>query len=396
MDDDVHNIKLFYALASVVPPAVVCWWNQTRVPMDFWITVSLLSLVTVAGCVAGGATDLGYVSPPNSASSDSGSTPTAWELNTNDFAQPWIRLSVPTGPLESVIAVTHAAQSYMALVRYDNSSGKMVGTVTHRVASSIDGLNWSSENFEPNQDASQGNKYFQAIAFGGERYVVVGYAGINSLLSVSSDGVGWTPLSVGGSGLSFAAFAGERWFTGGILGYVATSLDGLAWSIQKLQDGSINGLAFGNGVYVAAGNLAFWVSSEGQTWEQVNIMCDSAATCPGVTPPGSTFPQPGIVAIDHIFFAQQKFFAGSSSSGYHFASTDGRQWQVVPLGQLSPDLYVGGQFLAVTTDGAVQGSADGTNWTLSTTLTDNNPDGRSCASDRCFVWEQNVILIPSG
>ena len=365
--------------------------------MDFRITASLLTLVTAGGCMAGGSTDLGYLSNPSTAGSDSGAAPAAWELNANDFTRSWIRLSVPTGPLESVIAVTRAAQGYVALVRYDTSSGKLVGTITHRVAFSIDGINWSSRNFEPNQSINQGANYFNAISFGAGQYVVVGNAGNpNSLVSVSSDGVGWTPLSVGGLGFRFAAFAGGRWFAGGANGYLATSLDGLAWSTQQLQDGSINDLSFGNSVYVAAGNLAFWVSSEGQTWEQVSIICDSAATCPGVTPPGSTFPQPGIVAVDRIFFAQQKFFSGSSSSGYHFASTDGRQWQVAPPGQLSPDLYVGGQFLAVTTDGAVHGSPDGANWTLSTTLTDNNPDGRSCVSDRCFVWEQNVILIPGG
>lgn len=362
--------------------------------MGFWKLAWLFSLALATGCVVAGATDIGG-SPDASAAGGNGRvTPSAWELNPDDFTRPWIRLSVPTGTAESVISLTPDPRGYMALVRYDDSVGKVIGAVTHRLAWSADGLNWSSWDFDSVRDPSQGVKYYNSVAYGNGRYVVVGNAGAANLLRVSSDGLTWTSIATDGVGLWCARYTAGRWFAGGTIGYLATSLDGLAWSSQKLEEASINDLAFGNGVYVAAGNRSFWISSDGQTWEQNVIICDSAASCPGVTPPGSTFPQPGLLVVDTIFFVQGRFFARSEDTGYGFVSADGRQWQVVPREQFAPNLYVGGQFLAITADGVVRGSADATNSSLLTTLTDDNPQGLSCKSERCFVWKQNVILVP--
>ncbi len=223
---------------------------------------------------------------------------------------------------------------------------------------------------------------------------MVGNYGVDSILWVSSNAANWTPISVAGMGLYSAAFAGGRWFAGGMIGYLASSLDGLNWSLQKLEDGMINDVAFGNNVYVAAGNGSFWISTDGETFEQINITCDSATDCPGVWPPDSTFPLSALVAVDTIFFAQQSFFARSFSSGYNYVSTNGRQWQATSSVQLFPDIFVGGRYLAFDADGGVHESANGTLRELRTSLSDLNPASLSCATNRCFVWQTNVILVP--
>jgi hypothetical protein len=130
---------------------------------------------------------IGDSAKASGAGDDGDLAPIAWELNSSDFTRPWIRLSVGTDILESVISLSPDAQGYVALVRYDNSVGKDIGTVTHRLASSSDGLKWTSRGFDSVENPSQGVKYFQSVAFGGSQHVVVGNFGFSSLLRVSSD-----------------------------------------------------------------------------------------------------------------------------------------------------------------------------------------------------------------
>ncbi len=182
-----------------------------------------------------------------------------------------------------------------------------------------------------------------------------------------------------GSGLYVAA--GER-------GTILTSTNGTNWFLQARRvDLQLQGIAFGTGAFVAVGDLGTILSSgNGTNWTYRYTA--PAATLRAVTyangrfvavgdGPGQTFALvstngadwdrttvPGIYANRAVAFGNGIFVA--AGSGNIMISTNGLDWIVTRSG-LSSEIegitFAQNQFIAVGDNGLMLGSADGMSWT---------------------------------
>jgi hypothetical protein len=152
-----------------------------------------------------------------------------------------------------------------------------------------------------------------------------------------------------------------------------TSPDGITWTERATpENGAYNGVAYGNGVFVAmntnigVSNHNLMTSSDGVTWT-------------AVTPPAYN-------SWRGLTFADGKFVAVSAGSGSYsqraMVSTDGTNWTLstlispnnTPDNQWNSVVYGNGLFVAVSQTGTgnrVMTSANGTTWTSRTPAEDN-------------------------
>lgn len=186
--------------------------------------------------------------------------------------------------------------------------GKFVGVSQNNIYTTTDGYNWLNDRSFPNA--------FHGVNYANGQFTAVGDDGS---IFTSTDGTNWNDHSV------------------------ATS-------------GSFSGVAFGNGVYIAAGS-AVATSTDGVTWS----LCSS-------NPPA---------VITRIVYGEGLFVAAAYVGSYYYpngeilTSRDGTNWDVqfaAPSGSLTGLAYSGGTFLTISAaygsrSGFIFKSSDGTNWT---------------------------------
>ncbi len=180
------------------------------------------------------------------------------------------------------------------------------------------------------------------IAWGGGRFVAIGYGGS---IATSTDGQHWTHADTPDrtSWLSAAYGAGVGWVVVSGDQIVATSPDGVTWTVQQTLQGSpgASQVAFGNGVFVAAGDGSSWVSADGKTWTPMRAQLHSIAFGNGV-------------------------FVGTPSTG-PVASADGRTWPASATtgsaSQANDGVAFGNGVFVATTGATMSTSTDGAHWT---------------------------------
>src|SRR5262245_13619137 len=130
-----------------------------------------------------------------------------------------------------------------------------------------------------------------AVAFGNGVFVAVGD---NSTVATSTDGANW---SVGSPG-AYGNLAGVRFLNGqfvvvGSTDKILSSNDGTNWSAGTLPSAGSWDVAYGNGVYMVAGNTTY-VSSNGVDW---------VVTVPHITVFGLTSP----ILLGAVVFGNNRF-----------------------------------------------------------------------------------------
>lgn len=127
---------------------------------------------------------------------------------------------------------------------------------------STDGVNWSV--------AMLNLPYAQptAMTYGGGQFVIVGYGG---LVLTSPDGVTWSNVSINGGGAYFdVVYAnGQYVIAGNDSGYVLTSTDAVHWTTVNIGAAGFNAMINGGGVYVGVGTTGaatVYSSPDAQTW----------------------------------------------------------------------------------------------------------------------------------
>ncbi len=142
---------------------------------------------------------------------------------------------------------------------------------TGKLATSSDGDVWTQ------QTSSFGTTSIEYAAYGGigagAQWVAVANAG---KIATSPDGVTWTqqtnPFSVTAENLRAVVFGFDRWVvvgdTSGFgVGVLATSFDGITWTARTSTVSSLFTVAYGNGLFAAAGdNGIFSTSPDGVVW----------------------------------------------------------------------------------------------------------------------------------
>ena len=260
---------------------------------------------------------------------------------------------------------------------YGNGVFVLVGT--SGVLTSVDGLNWVRQNSsmrlyaERSQDLTFGGGRFVAVsgdsiytstnatawsvstftnanlygvAYGGGRYVVVGYDG-QGMVVTSVDGIHWNRESAVQSSLRAVTHGANGFLALGGNASLLTSMDGATWlNRTTVTEDSLSSVAFGGGRFVAVGYRGEVVTStNGVVWTRAST--------------------PTNLFLSGVAFGNGRFVAiGEYSTGLLF-STNGIDWALRsrPSGYLLAVTYGGGLFLAVGY-GVILASSDGENWAI--------------------------------
>ena len=211
------------------------------------------------------------------------------------------------------------------------------------------GTQAAGEHWQVVRPASQA---WQAVAESNGTFVAVGAPGG---IVQSTDGLNWTHHDTQrGFGWGNVVHGDAGWLILSWDGHVATSPDGVAWTLQSQALASSNGkavtvgLAFGNGVFVVVGPTGNFSSVNGSDWS------------------------PTSGAFSFVQFGDGVFVAGISNvdgpgNDPLYVSADGRTWAAAAgtegfsVGGLA---FGNGRFMALDANGQTRTSPDGTHWTL--------------------------------
>jgi len=231
------------------------------------------------------------------------------------------------------------------------------------------------------------NTVVDAIAYGNDKFVA---GSRNGKMAYSSDGVTWTAVTdskFGTSPIYGIVYGNDKFVAVGDSGKIAYSSNGINWTavttdIFDVRDDNthtttkqpINGIAYGNGIFVAGGLGALTgYSTDGVTWRGLN-------SGPFYLSTGWKEP------IKNIAFGNSTFVSvgggGMSSSGIIAYSTltpnsvfgDPIMWNKAENGPKYSNMYYikeiaygNGLFVVVNSGGYMATSSDGITWTEGTT-----------------------------
>jgi len=224
------------------------------------------------------------------------------------------------------------------------------------ILTSPDGIDWT-----PGTSGTAST--LQGVTFGNSTFIAVGAQGT---ILTSTDGMNWTKRLSGITAFEVSAFLngvtfGNNQFV--IVGgqsaplqpraIVLTSPDGENWTQEPVFPAILQGVAFGKGIFVAAGfetfcsasgvcsplgNSALFASADGKTWVR-----------------GSGFSALSLSAAD-VAFGNGVFVAVGGSGTTILTSSDGLNWVARNSGSNSPLLGVGfgnRSFVAVGVSGTI-------------------------------------------
>jgi hypothetical protein len=265
----------------------------------------------------------------------------------------------------------------------------------------------------------------QGVAFGNSTFVAVGDGGANF---TSADGITWSiarfravvsPLTgVAYGNNNFAVVGGKS----GVFGVALTSPDGLFWTHQPaVSNIYLAAITFGTnsagtGLFVAVGNAvagngamiltstdgANWATHAAGTTTLSGVTCGSGSAGPlfevvgsagiALTSDGGTdwvsHSTAVFATMNAVAYGNGRFVA-VGLNGTAQVSLDGTNWvasSLLPF-TLHGLTYANGQFVGAGTGGAdaeIRSSADGTNWTLSASVS-GAPLNAICYGDGRFV-----------
>jgi hypothetical protein len=284
-------------------------------------------------------------------------------------------------------ATAAAGGEFLLAVAYGNGIF-VAADETGTIVTSSDGLNWAV------QRTGRGGG-LAGLAYGANQFVAVGELGG---IVASTDGMVWTQRQPPTpNGLTSIAYGNTRFVAGGDLGTAfrpvgLTSVDGANWFNEEIQaafPGScivfyekglflaltgdkyglpvssisfstngvdwtvanpwivavVNGIAYGDGKFLAAGGWEVLTSPDAINWE--------------VHTGGIELP------LDAVTYGNQQF-VGVSRQGFIAASADGVTWTAShkTTNSIQSVVYGNGRFVAVGQAGTVLSSANGLDWVL--------------------------------
>lgn len=257
-----------------------------------------------------------------------------------------------------------------------------------RRISSIDGLTWANDVIvDPN--GGDDNTLFRGVGYGDGLFIAVGGSS-EGQIATSTDGITWefhTPgsswlgdvaylggaggvfVTAGGNGLRLrSADGGVTWtdepgyYAGHFRGIAAgggravaaghtygnsnegltsTTTDGITWTEELTGGAPFNSIAFGAGVFVAAGNQRCAVSSDGTEWQPCAL---TAAD------------------LDRVTFVAGEFVI-RDGSGFH-RSSDGATWEHVDGDGPTANAFGANTYVGASWPDKLWSSPDLITWTL--------------------------------
>jgi hypothetical protein len=287
----------------------------------------------------------------------------------------------------SIKGIAWGNDKFVAVGRTDNLEGK--------ISYSSDGVTWAGVN---DSSIFSGTGDINAVAYGGGKFVAVGWGNNGGKIAYSSDGVTWTAVSdstFGNSQIEAVAWGNNKFVAIGGYNDMAYSSDGVTWtavgvsSIFSGTSGEIHAIAYGGGMFVAIGrsgnssnlNGIIATSTDGISW--------TAVTTTALHPEGSPYP----ATIEAIAWGNGIFVAGGQS-GKMVTSKNGTSWTAVDVSKIfgtdSNESIIraiawgGGKFVAVGYNGEIATSTNGTSWAAVTTTAFDYKSGSGSTYKRQF------------
>jgi hypothetical protein len=249
-----------------------------------------------------------------------------------------------------------------------------------RIIHSFDGTGWTLQQRNPNAGVDE--DLLWSVAYGGGHFVAGGGSSVGFTM-VSTDGVTWAQggaarayvggiawtgscfIAVGGNGLRvrstdlgatwtndqgfqtfgyFAAAAGNGIAVG--VGYdqgvavITTTTDGTVWTERRHSGASLYTVAYGNGMFVAAGDTALSTSHDGITWTDTTLGSGQA----------------------NVNFVNGEFLISHLATGL-YRSPDGVTWSVATPSAHMVGGYINGTYVSPTWPLSVSTSTNLVTWT---------------------------------
>ena len=270
-------------------------------------------------------------------------------------------LYVAVGDFGSIIVSTNAVNWNAVTLNRRGAIIAMASNTNLCIAASLS--TWYSWGFPDFRTLVSTNGINWAVSTTGSTLPVITDIGCSGTLFVgvsansiysTSDGYNWHGNSSFANALHGVRYVNGQFVAVGDNGTIYSSIDGTNWLNRSVATtGTFNGIAYGNGVYAAAGSVSA-TSSDGVTW----TLCQS-------NPPA---------IVKAVTYAKGAFVAAAYSSNdqYHpmgqlLTSLDGVSWQVQyqePNQEaFSAVVYSGGLFVALSgVSGAVYTSTNALNW----------------------------------
>ncbi|MCL2094110.1 MAG: hypothetical protein FWH12_07945 [Treponema sp.] len=219
-----------------------------------------------------------------------------------------------------------------------------------RMAYSTNGINWTgiagAISVGDLGDSTFGTNIIRGIAYGGGRFVAVSDGG---RMAYSENGTSWTGIPSEEARFSAAniqgiAYGSNKFVAVGAGGRMAYSTDGTSWTVIERGTGTgpnpptpgdsqfgtnqINGIAYGNGRFVAvgaSGRMAY--SSDGINWTGIagGTGTGASPTVPGASGFGEN-------SIYGVAYGGGRFVAGGQNGRMAY-STDGINWTGIAGGE---------------------------------------------------------------
>jgi hypothetical protein len=265
-----------------------------------------------------------------------------WTLNTS-------------GGADLLESVAYGNNRFVAVGYYPNQSPEGA------VVSSSDGVNWVNS-------ANISNTVLLSVTFGINLFVAVGYDQdiFAGTISVSSDGVNWTNcatgLDTGGYGFNGVAYGNGRFVAEGGSA-IATSPDGINWTpVSVAEVGNLYNVAFGNNQFVAStDDGSFWTSPDGTNWTPRTS--GTGAESDGITYGGGQFVAVGCtpdgVAATILTSPDGANWASPASGGGAGAGCD-----LLAVTSTTNEFVAVGYYHNDPHTGAILTSPDGAAWTV--------------------------------
>jgi len=244
------------------------------------------------------------------------------------------------------------------------------------IITSPDGVHWTAVT----TGAIQG---LNAITYGNGLFVAVGgyetpshsYSGT---VATSADGINWTvrnDLAISNYSRLFGVAFGNGIFVAvGELGTIFTSPDGITWSAgTSVTSENLTAVTFGNGVFVAVGFRGTILTSvDGKTWSQ--SISGTQATLYGAGHGNGLF-----VAVGGTYGGRT-----SPTTGIVLTSDDGITWNVSAATGSPLSGIAFGNNTFVATGGVILVSGNGMNW--------NEHQAPATSLTSSVVWGNNVFV----
>src|SRR6185436_3746903 len=133
------------------------------------------------------------------------------------------------------------------------------------VLSSPDGTNWSYRSSSPSPELN-------GVTYGNGQFVAVGHAPSQSLIMISSNGVTWEKTAVPGVYAGFGVAFGNGLFAAAGINAIITSANARDWTVaQSPLSSQLESIAFIRNEFIAVGdNGSMLASADGQTWNPRN------------------------------------------------------------------------------------------------------------------------------